>query len=595
MKKYEMKIVRPIDWQRNKAPKITKIIQSKEDWYSRYKLKFWSDWQKDVFDLRTANDFGLVVWCNLLNVPAQAFVFVKHNNYWAFGDKRKNFFSVNTGIGSTKGGNFTDDGLSGLNTEEARKSLRMRYYSLILNNSVPSINAALLDVFGRDDNGLSNAYVIDNNDMTMTYVHKDYWSRTMVENLVKYDIMPRPGSVKIRFEDQSIQGAVKWLVNPVTREVHPSVSYSRQGYGTGMNAAGQWETFGPNEVRYGFSNSGSRVFYNEPEATNLVSFSEPQNTSDITNFVSVGRTTAAAANGEYLFTVTGNDGSVQWGQVNAPNVSVKVLDKISGSARINWSFDKPLRVRLVGKNGDNSDFAISDATFQPSDKGKWITVSAVAPEDITRLSLRFSTFEEVANGETIAATEVQLIAGDNQSLTYIPTNGYPATRAADEFWIDTAAAGIGKEATIVARTARYADLFQTSTVIGLDDSTAWMKYDGESKVEVAAVHNHILRFDSFTVSTSLPEQSTSLSFPNPYVNETTAAVTWGTRGLILSSERGGTSEADYVDFTPPAKVRIGHNSLEYNGPQKIVFLGVLNRATSKREVTEMASWHTMPE
>lgn len=593
MKRYEMKIVRPIDWQRNKAPKITKIVQSKQDWYERYKMKFWNDWRKDVFDLKTANDFGLVIWCNILNVPAQAFVFGEHNNYWAFGDKRKNFFAVNTGIGSTKGGNFTDGGLSGLNTEEARKSLRMRYYSLILNNSVPAINAALLDVFGRDDNGLSNAYVIDNNDMTMTYVHKDYWSRAMVENLIKYDIMPRPGTVKITFEDQSIQGAMKWLVNPVTRTVHPSVSYSRQGYGTGMNVAGQWETFGPNEIRYGHSNSGSRVFYNEPEATNLVSFSAPQNTSDITSFVSANQSVATAANGEYIFTVS--NGSSQWGQVDAPNVTVKTLDKISGSVRLNWSFDKPLRVRIVGKNGSNADFAISDTTIQTSDKGKWITVSAVAPEDITKLSLRFEPLESISNGETITATEVQLVAGEGQSLTYIPTNGFPATRAADEFWIDTAAAGIGKETTIVARTARYADLFQTSTLIGLDDSVAWAKYDGESSVEVAAVHNHILRYDSFIVSTSLPEQSTSLSVPNPYVNETTAAVTWGTRGLILASERGGTSEADYVDFTPPAKVRIGHNYAEYNAPQKIVFLGVLNRATSKREVSEMASWHTMLE
>ncbi|WP_231668322.1 DUF2612 domain-containing protein [Ralstonia solanacearum] len=30
---------------------------------------FWENWIRDVFDLRTANDFGLSVWSEILGVP----------------------------------------------------------------------------------------------------------------------------------------------------------------------------------------------------------------------------------------------------------------------------------------------------------------------------------------------------------------------------------------------------------------------------------------------------------------------------------------------------------------------------------------------
>lgn len=91
MKPYNTDLTRALKWMHNKAPNLQTIIQKKSDWYHRYNDQFWTNWQQNVFDIRTANAFGLVVWCIILGLPLDIFDFAPITNAFAFGNQRGNY------------------------------------------------------------------------------------------------------------------------------------------------------------------------------------------------------------------------------------------------------------------------------------------------------------------------------------------------------------------------------------------------------------------------------------------------------------------------------------------------------------------------
>jgi Protein of unknown function (DUF2612) len=102
---YDPTIQRSLKWQHNKAPKITSLINQKASWYDRYNAQFWSNWKETVFDLRTANPFGLVVWCIILGLPLDVFDFQAITNAWAYGPQRGNYMDGDKGAPFTFVGN----------------------------------------------------------------------------------------------------------------------------------------------------------------------------------------------------------------------------------------------------------------------------------------------------------------------------------------------------------------------------------------------------------------------------------------------------------------------------------------------------------
>lgn len=91
MTPYDPTITRALRWQQNKAPRITSIIDQKNAWYERFNIQFWEQWESSVFDLRTANPFGLAVWCIILGLPLDIFNFEPLTNAWAYGPQRGNY------------------------------------------------------------------------------------------------------------------------------------------------------------------------------------------------------------------------------------------------------------------------------------------------------------------------------------------------------------------------------------------------------------------------------------------------------------------------------------------------------------------------
>jgi len=146
-----------LKWLQSQAPGIQQLVKSKAAWYDQFQRQFWDDWKVNVFDIRTANSFGLMIWCIILGVPAGGFGLYPTSQAWAYGPNRQNFVysgadpSIPVGNRST-GGNFFGGGSSEiLDINEIRNTLRLRYVAIVNNGSVAFINKMLRYIFNDDE------------------------------------------------------------------------------------------------------------------------------------------------------------------------------------------------------------------------------------------------------------------------------------------------------------------------------------------------------------------------------------------------------------------------------------------------------------
>lgn len=66
---YSVDLLRSVLWAYNEAENLQGLLNAKQTWYDKNHVEFWESWITDVFDLRTANDFGLSVWAVILDLP----------------------------------------------------------------------------------------------------------------------------------------------------------------------------------------------------------------------------------------------------------------------------------------------------------------------------------------------------------------------------------------------------------------------------------------------------------------------------------------------------------------------------------------------
>lgn len=173
-------------WQHDNAARLRAIVEAEQAWFDQHQTAFWSDWVRDVFDLRTANDFGLSVWALILNLPLLVFV---------EGSGTREVFGFDPfGLNFTNGnfGRDSDAALS-LTTEQRRLALRLRYFQLVSRGTVPEVNAFLEQLFGAE----GSVYVLDGLDMTATYVFTYLPEPNVLYVLQQFDLLPRPAGVEI--------------------------------------------------------------------------------------------------------------------------------------------------------------------------------------------------------------------------------------------------------------------------------------------------------------------------------------------------------------------------------------------------------------
>lgn len=180
---FSVDLLRALLWQYNDAVNLQSILRQKSEWYSRNHTEFWNRWVADVFNLRTANDFGLAVWAIILDMPLTVGIPGSGARpVFGFGQHNQNFTNGNFGRDSA--------GVAGLTTEQRRVVLLLRYYQLITDGTVPHVNSILKDVFGQ-------GYVLDHLDMTCSYIFPQSLSSTMIQVLENFDLLPRPAGVEV--------------------------------------------------------------------------------------------------------------------------------------------------------------------------------------------------------------------------------------------------------------------------------------------------------------------------------------------------------------------------------------------------------------
>lgn len=156
-------LLRSIIWQYDTAESVKSLISHKNDWYKIEQTEFWNNWFRDVFDIRTANDFGLEIWSIILGVS----------------------FLVSDCPGKV------------LTTEQKRLICRLRYYQLITRCTIPEVNEITMRLFATED---GKAYALDPLDMScILYVFTEQPTSAVALILAKYDLLPRPATVGLKY------------------------------------------------------------------------------------------------------------------------------------------------------------------------------------------------------------------------------------------------------------------------------------------------------------------------------------------------------------------------------------------------------------
>lgn len=183
----DVNLLRCLLWQHDNAEALKHLIRAKQDWYDENHVEFWRNWFRDVFDLRTANEFGLAVWARILGVRMDIGVGASSGSKFGFGTNHQNF--NNGGFGRAVPGSIS------MTIEQRRIVLRARYLQLVSRGTVPEINMGLKLLVGH----LGPSWVVDHGNMSTTVYFQfpeDSQLRLILEH---YKLIPVPTGVKVYY------------------------------------------------------------------------------------------------------------------------------------------------------------------------------------------------------------------------------------------------------------------------------------------------------------------------------------------------------------------------------------------------------------
>jgi hypothetical protein len=223
---YSIDVMQAMLWQYNNAARLQSLLNQKNEWYAINQQEFWQDWYTNVFNLQTADTFGLAVWSIILDIP----LFIELNPdepgkpIWGFNEVITFPTYENDNV-NFENGNFTStNSIIVLTEEQQRLVLKLRYFQLVSRGAIPEINAFLKTLFA----DLGTAWVLDGLDMTIVYVFNFTVPQNLLSVFKYYDILPRPAGVKIRF----VLGTIPvWGFNEVT--VFPDYINNYQNFENG--------------------------------------------------------------------------------------------------------------------------------------------------------------------------------------------------------------------------------------------------------------------------------------------------------------------------------------------------------------------------
>jgi hypothetical protein len=189
---FSVNLLQAILWEYNNSTNLVGLLSLKAAWYDTNQTEFWQDWSTNVFNLETADQFGLIVWSIILGFPVYINSGAPSGPFFGFnGSGNVNF---DNGILAAPNGSSTTYSL-----ETQRVALRLRAYQIASSGTVPEINRALADIFS----SYGTAYLIDYHDMTQSYYFNFKVPADMAQLFNNTDILPRPAGVGSTWIDSS--------------------------------------------------------------------------------------------------------------------------------------------------------------------------------------------------------------------------------------------------------------------------------------------------------------------------------------------------------------------------------------------------------
>lgn len=198
---YSINILQSLLWQYDKADVIKILLQEKQNWYAINQEQFWQDWYRDVFDLRTADEFGLSVWSFILDQPLQIGAGPDPEGKPIFGFGAETGDPFSNGYVNFDRGNFANaENALNLSTEEKRIIIFLKYYKCVGNCALEDANPFLDYVF-KDYPGRGNnkVYLLDGLDMRQRIVFNFAISNSLKVALQTFDLIPRQTGVKLEW------------------------------------------------------------------------------------------------------------------------------------------------------------------------------------------------------------------------------------------------------------------------------------------------------------------------------------------------------------------------------------------------------------
>ena len=190
---FSVNTLKAILWQYDGAPNLRALIDEQQSLVEECHTVFWQDWYKDVFNLRTANDFGLAVWAIILNINLGVSPIPFTGDQLGFID-----FAID-GRQNFNRGNFgpSEESETILNKTQKRIALQLRFYQLWGRGTVPQINHVMAYIFSM----FGPVYVVDNLDMSINYVFGFAVSEDLRYIFDNFDLLPRPAGVEATWTD----------------------------------------------------------------------------------------------------------------------------------------------------------------------------------------------------------------------------------------------------------------------------------------------------------------------------------------------------------------------------------------------------------
>lgn len=153
-------------------------------------------WYQQVWNLQTAQGFGLDVWgrivgvSRVLSLSAQSYLgFCEASDLTEEGFAQAPWFQ---GEDTTNNYRLADDGF--------RQLIYAKALANIAGGSVLDINRILMTLFS----GQGDAYVRDNGDMTMSYVFRFVPTAVQVSIIQNSGVLPRPAGVGVSYVIESV-------------------------------------------------------------------------------------------------------------------------------------------------------------------------------------------------------------------------------------------------------------------------------------------------------------------------------------------------------------------------------------------------------